>query len=122
MFAQEGFSSIAPTTVLPFANRGTGDFTSKPRDLGVAGLPGDILLAVKESTELTDSLLLKLARENIECIELTSVLDELPGSLFIAGRIGVEGLTGRGTRLARRWKLVTAVSIPIFRGWFPMPL
>jgi hypothetical protein len=97
---------------------GMGAFTSKPRDLGVTGLSGDMLRTVKESTELADSLLRTLAREKVECMELTSVLDELPGSLFIAGRIGVEGLTGSGTRLARRWKLVTAVSTAGFRGWF----
>jgi len=81
---------------------GMGAFTSKPRDLGVTGLSGDMLRTVKESTELADSLLRTLAREKVECMELTSVLDELPGSLFITGRIGVEGLTGSGTRLARR--------------------
>ena len=101
---------------------GTGDFTSRSRALTVTGLSGDMLLTVKESTELADSLLRTLAREKVECMELTSVLDELPGSLFKAGRIGVEGLTGSGTRLARRWKLVTAVSTPSFRGWFPLPL
>jgi hypothetical protein len=80
------------------------------------GLLGDVLRIVDEVTELADSFDLSLLCENVEWMELTSVLELLPGSLFIAGRIGVEGLMGRGTRLVRRWTLPTAVSRPRFWG------
>jgi hypothetical protein len=66
IFAHEGFSSTPPSTVFPFVIMGMGAFTSKPRDLGVTGLSGDMLRTVKESTELADSLLRTLARENVE--------------------------------------------------------
>jgi len=72
------------------------------RGLAVVGLLGETLLFVlDELTEVNDSL--GLAREKIECVELTSVLELLPGSLLKAGRIGVEGLIGSGKPLVRRW-------------------
>lgn len=66
------------------------------------GLPGEVLRIVEEVTELADSFVLSLLCEKVECAELIKVLELLPGSLVIAGRIGVQGLTGRGTRLGRR--------------------
>lgn len=71
------------------------------RGFAVVGLLGETLLTVlEELTELSDSL--GLAREKIECVELISVLELLPGSLLRAGRIGVEGLIGSGKPLVRR--------------------
>ncbi len=85
----------------------------------VVGLPGEILRIVEEVTELADSFVRSLLCENIECTELTNVLELLPRSLGIAGRIGVDGLMGSGTRLMRLWKFPTAVSCPIFGSCFP---
>jgi hypothetical protein len=98
----------------------TGDTTG----LAVVGLPGEVLRIVEEVTELADSFVLSLLCEKVECTELIRVLELLPGSLFIVGRIciGVDGLMGRGTRLVRRWKLPTTVSTPIFWGSFPFGL
>jgi len=67
------------------------------------GLGGDLLRIVAESTELAESFVLILARENVEWTELTSVLELLPGSRGVmAGRIGVDGRIGSGKLLARR--------------------
>jgi hypothetical protein len=124
IFAHEGFVTRSTPFVstflfnFPFVNveeEGTtasiiGDATG----LAVVGLPGDVLRMVDEATELADSFVLSLLCEKVEWTELISVLELLPGSRFIAGRIGVEGRMGRGTRLVRRWKLPTAVSRPIF--------
>jgi len=82
--------------------------------LTVVGLPGESLRIVEEVTEFADSLVASLLCEKTECTELISVLELLPGSLFIAGRIGVDGLLGIGTRLGRRWKLPIAVPSPRF--------
>lgn len=73
------------------------------RGFAVVGLGGDALRIVPvELIELKDSFILGLAREKVECDELTSVLELLPGSLLRAGRIGVEGLIGSGKPLVRR--------------------
>lgn len=112
------------TTVLPLVKRGTGGFVSTVGDdgaLAVTGLPGDVLRMVSESTELADLLLSTLARENVECTELTSVLEVLPGSRFMIGRIGVDGLTGSGTLLGRR-KGKARVLNPKLWGAFPCEL
>jgi len=82
---------------------GTSKF-AKLRGIAVVGLQGDTLLTVlDELTELEESSVLGLTREKIECVELTSVLELLPGSRLRAGRMGVEGLTGSGKQLVRRW-------------------
>jgi hypothetical protein len=101
---------------MPIAGETTG--------FAVVGLPGEILRIVEEVTELADSFVRSLLCENVECteLELTRVLELLPGSLGIAGRIGVDGLLGIGTRLVRLWKFPTAVSCPIFGGCFPFIL
>jgi hypothetical protein len=76
----------------------------------VLGLFGDALLPLRVSTELNDSWVSSLARENVECIELTSVLELLPGSRVQGGRIGVEGLDGTGRKLLRLCTFTPAVS------------
>ena len=98
--------------------------TGETTGFAVVGLPGEILRIVEEVTELADSFVRSLLCENVECteLELTRVLELLPESLDIAGRIGVDGLMGRGTRLERLWKFPTAVSCPIFGGCFPFIL
>jgi hypothetical protein len=68
----------------------------------LVGLSGDTLLKVPELTLLVDSFVFTEALEKTECIELTNVLELLPGSLPKAGLMGVDGLTGRGTRLLLR--------------------
>ena len=68
----------------------------------VVGLSGGELLIVSSSIELNDSFVFRLDRENVEWTEPTSVLELLPGSLLYVGLIGVDGLTGSGTRLVRR--------------------
>lgn len=123
-FAHEGFVTwFAPFVstfpfTFPFVNVGEegafASITGDAKGLAVVGLLGDVLRIVEEVTELVDSFVLSLLCEKVEWAELISVLELLPGSLLIAGRIGVEGLMGRGTRLVRRWKLPTAVSRPIF--------
>jgi hypothetical protein len=96
----------------------TGDAT---RFVAV-GLPGEVLRIVEDATELAESFVFSLLCEKVECTELIRVLELLPGSLLIVGRIGVEGLTGRGTRLGRLWKLPTAVSRPRFCCDLPLGL
>jgi hypothetical protein len=91
--------------------------TGETTGFAVVGLPGEILRIVEEVTELAESFVRSLLCENVECAELTRVLELLPGSLGIAGRIGVDGLMG--IRLVRLWKFPTAVSCPIFGGCFP---
>ena len=75
----------------------TGDAT---RFVAV-GLPGEALRIVEDATELAESFVFSLLCEKVECTELVRVLELLAGSLLIVGRIGVEGLVGRGNPLGR---------------------
>ena len=68
----------------------------------VRGLFGDPLRGSKDSVELNDSLVFIVVRENIDEIELVRVLGLLSGSRVLSGRIGVDGLEGRGSKLGRR--------------------
>jgi len=113
-FAQEGFVQEDPRGVffaldagfsVSFAIVGETGRSGIAACRGAAGvgLPGEALLIVlDELTELKESFVLALACEKMECVELTSVLELLPGSLFMAGRIGVDGLMGSGKPLVRR--------------------
>jgi hypothetical protein len=85
--------------VLAFPNVGRGaGLRSTVGDDGftVLRLPGDVLLPLNVSVELNDSLVLRLACENVEWTEPLRVLELLPGSRLEGGRIGVEGLEGIG--------------------------
>lgn len=122
-FAQEGFGqedpepvffAIASGFIVSFARVGDSGKSAFAdcRDFAGVGLPGEALLTViEELTELEESFVFVLACENMECVELTSVLELLPGSLFMAGRMGVEGLIGSGKPLVRRW--ILALDFPL---------
>jgi len=109
--AQEGFDawvglcSLTSLVVSPFVTTGETNgltfMTGEEGGFAVVGLSGDELLMVVSSTELNDSLVWRLLRENVECAELTRVLELLPGSLLYAGRIGVDGRLGTGSPLGR---------------------
>lgn len=135
-FAQEGFVQEGPEPVffamgsgfkVSLANVGeTGRFGFVDfRGYTGVGLPGEALLIVlEELTELEESFVLALACEKMECVELTSVLELLPGSRLMAGRIGVAGLVGSGKPLVRRW--ICGLSFPLLpplgTGGGSMPL
>jgi hypothetical protein len=103
---------LTPILEAPVSNLGRGSGSiSFPGDNGliVRGLFGDPLLVSKDSVELKDSLVFIVVCENVEEIELVRVLGLLSGSRTLSGRIGVDGLEGRGSKLGRRGAFTVSV-------------